>query len=117
MRKPPLVTLAVFAACSSAPPPTPAPPAAPAAPPAASATPAAGPGSAAPEAAATSAPTAAPGSSAAPAHEPAESGACPTDMKLVEGDYCTEVEQKCQKSWFDKSNKKVICEKFEPPSR
>jgi len=37
-------------------------------------------------------------------------------MKLVEGDYCTEVEQKCQKSWFDKSNKKVICEKFEPPT-
>jgi formylglycine-generating enzyme required for sulfatase activity len=38
-------------------------------------------------------------------------------MKLVEGDYCTEVDQKCLKSWFDKSNKKVVCEKFEPPAK
>jgi hypothetical protein len=35
-------------------------------------------------------------------------------MKLVEGDYCSEVEHKCLKSWFDKSNKKTICEEFEP---
>jgi hypothetical protein len=48
---------------------------------------------------------------AAPASGPA---ACPENMKLVEGDYCTEVEHKCKKSWFDKSNKKTICEEFEP---
>lgn len=43
--------------------------------------------------------------------------ACPSGMKLVEGEYCTEVEQKCKKSWFDKSNKKTICEEFEPASK
>lgn len=43
--------------------------------------------------------------------------ACPPEMKLVEGEYCTEVEQKCKKSWFDKSNKKTICEEFEPGSK
>jgi hypothetical protein len=37
-------------------------------------------------------------------------------MVLVDGDYCTEVEHKCLKSWFDKSNKKVVCELFEPTS-
>lgn len=43
--------------------------------------------------------------------------ACPPEMKLVDGEYCTEVEQKCKKSWFDKSNKKTICEEFEPGSK
>jgi hypothetical protein len=43
--------------------------------------------------------------------------ACPGDMILVDGEYCTEVEQKCLKSWFDKSNKKTVCEEFEPSSR
>lgn len=42
--------------------------------------------------------------------------ACPSGMQLVEGEYCTKVEQKCKKSWFDKSNKKTICEVFEPGS-
>jgi sulfatase modifying factor 1 len=45
---------------------------------------------------------------------PTGPAACPADMKLVDGDYCTEVEHKCKKSWFDKSNKKVVCEEFEP---
>jgi hypothetical protein len=45
---------------------------------------------------------------------PAGPLACPADMKLVEGDYCSEVDHKCNKSWFDKSNKKVVCEQFEP---
>lgn len=44
---------------------------------------------------------------------PAPPAACPPDMKLVDGEYCTEVEHKCKKSWFDKSNKKVVCEEFE----
>jgi hypothetical protein len=35
-------------------------------------------------------------------------------MILVDGEYCTEVEQKCLQQWFDGSNKKVICEVFEP---
>ncbi|MEZ4369735.1 MAG: hypothetical protein R3B07_02890 [Polyangiaceae bacterium] len=38
--------------------------------------------------------------------------ACADGMVLVEGDYCTDVEQKCLKSWFDKSNKKKVCEEF-----
>jgi formylglycine-generating enzyme len=42
---------------------------------------------------------------------------CPGDMKLVEGEYCSEVEHKCKKSWYDKSNKKTICEDFEPTAR
>ena len=43
--------------------------------------------------------------------------ACPPDMKLVEGEYCTEVEHDCKKSWYDESNKKTVCEEFEPTSR
>ncbi|MBI5532945.1 MAG: SUMF1/EgtB/PvdO family nonheme iron enzyme [Deltaproteobacteria bacterium] len=43
--------------------------------------------------------------------------ACPPDMIMVDGEYCTEVEQKCLKSWFDKSNKKTVCEVFEAPTR
>ena len=42
---------------------------------------------------------------------------CPAGMVLVDGDYCTEVENSCKRSWYDKSNKKVICEEFEPWSR
>jgi hypothetical protein len=38
-------------------------------------------------------------------------------MQLVEGDYCTDVEQECLRSWFDEANKKVVCEDFKPPSR
>lgn len=37
-------------------------------------------------------------------------------MKLIEGDYCTEVEHKCLQSWFAKENKKVVCERFEEGS-
>jgi formylglycine-generating enzyme len=42
---------------------------------------------------------------------------CPTGMKLVEGEYCTEVEQTCASEWYDESNKKRVCERFEAPSR
>jgi formylglycine-generating enzyme len=41
---------------------------------------------------------------------------CSDGMILVEGEYCTKVEQKCLKEWYDKSNKKRICEKFESKS-
>ncbi|MCB9587527.1 MAG: SUMF1/EgtB/PvdO family nonheme iron enzyme [Polyangiaceae bacterium] len=53
------------------------------------------------------------GSDASAAQGPS---ACADGMVLVEGDYCTDVEQKCLKSWFDKSNKKKVCEEFEPKS-
>ncbi|HEY3498226.1 MAG TPA: hypothetical protein VGK73_26190, partial [Polyangiaceae bacterium] len=43
--------------------------------------------------------------------------ACPNGMVLVEGEYCGEVEHQCKKSWYDKSNRKVVCEEFEPVSR
>jgi hypothetical protein len=46
----------------------------------------------------------------------APSGACPGDMQLVEGDYCSEVEHDCKRSWYDKSNKKTVCEEFAPVS-
>ena len=51
------------------------------------------------------------------ATEPDTTGACPPDMKLVQGEYCTEVEQTCLRSWYDKSNRKTICELFETPAR
>jgi formylglycine-generating enzyme len=38
-------------------------------------------------------------------------------MILVDGEYCSEVEHRCKRSWFDKSNKKVVCEEFEPYAR
>jgi hypothetical protein len=123
-------TLALFAACSSTPPPTgpnppptstpPAPTVAP--PPAADldagdggdALATAEDGSA--DAAATQATDVAVVEEAASAG-PKKPAACPPDMKLVDGDYCSEVEHKCLKSWYDKSNKKVICEEFAPTSK
>lgn len=45
------------------------------------------------------------------------SGACPQDMVLVDGEYCTDVEHECKRSWFDKNNKKTVCEEFAPISR
>src|SRR5438045_2909810 len=53
-----------------------------------------------------------------PKQEPAKdsAAACPAGMKLVDGDYCTDVDYECKKSWYDKSNKKTVCEEFEPKS-
>jgi len=67
------------------------------------------------------APTPAPGAAAA-ADQPDQAagrtdagpGACPAGMKLVDGEYCTKIKNKCLKSWYDKSNKKVVCERFDP---
>lgn len=42
--------------------------------------------------------------------------ACPAGMQLVDGEYCTDVDYECKKSWYDKSNKKTVCEEFEPKS-
>src|SRR6218665_3140024 len=110
-----LASLATLVGCAAAPPSAPAGPPAPSpseapvvapppAPPSASVAPSA------------SAPVAA--SSAVPAQKAPEGPThCPAGMKLVEGDYCTDVEHKCKKEWFDKSNKKVICEEFEPVAK
>lgn len=46
-----------------------------------------------------------------------DGAACPQGMLLVDGDYCDKVEHKCAESWYDKSNKKVVCEKFQPWSK
>lgn len=46
-----------------------------------------------------------------------EAGACPAGMLLVDGDYCSKVEHDCAKSWYDKSNKKTVCEEFAPVSK
>jgi formylglycine-generating enzyme len=38
-------------------------------------------------------------------------------MALVDGEYCTSVEQSCEKSWYAAQNQKLICERFSAPSR
>ncbi len=104
------LALGLGAACSAAPPEPTAPPPPPPPPPVVTAPPPIV--SAPPPAPIAEAPDA--GAPAAP--PPPAPLACPADMKLVDGDYCSEVEHKCLKSWYDKSNKKTICEQFEPGS-
>lgn len=104
--------LVAGAACATAPRPEPEPPPAPSAappppPPVSVEIPT--PPASASVAAATSA-------SAAPAPPPGPTS-CPAGMKLVEGEYCTDVDHKCLKEWYDKSNKKTICEEFEPTAK
>ncbi len=43
--------------------------------------------------------------------------ACPEGMLLVDGEYCSKVEHQCLSSWYDESNKKKVCERFEPTAR
>jgi hypothetical protein len=38
-------------------------------------------------------------------------------MQLVAGEYCSDVEHNCLEEWYDESNKKRVCEKFEPVSK
>jgi sulfatase modifying factor 1 len=48
---------------------------------------------------------------------PDSGGACPEGMLLVDGDYCTDLELTCKKSWYAKWNDKTICLEFEQPSK
>lgn len=69
----------------------------------------------APTASAAPAPSEPAPAASAKAPEPApEPTHCPAGMKLVEGDYCTEVEHTCKTEWYAESNKKRVCEEFEP---
>jgi sulfatase modifying factor 1 len=116
-----VVSIAMVAACSAAPRPQPVPASTAAAPDTAQSGPAEPQGPAG-EAPAPAGPVAGALDQSTGATQPAvekskEPSACPDGMVLVEGDYCTKVEQKCLKSWWDKSNKKKVCEQFEPPSR
>jgi sulfatase modifying factor 1 len=56
-------------------------------------------------------------SKAAASTKTTSASACPTGMALVDGDYCSEVEHECKRSWYDKSNRKTVCEEFEPRSK
>jgi hypothetical protein len=57
------------------------------------------------------------GSTPSHAEVASDDDSCPDGMVLVDGDYCSEVEHDCKRSWYDKSNRKVVCEEFEPHSR
>jgi formylglycine-generating enzyme len=109
-----LASLATLVACAAAP-PGPAESPVPPPPPSATAGVAAPVDSGEPPPPASASASAAPATSAsAVVKAPDGPTHCPAGMKLVEGEYCSEVEHKCKKEWFDKSNKKVICEEFEP---
>ncbi|WP_437294779.1 SUMF1/EgtB/PvdO family nonheme iron enzyme [Sorangium sp. So ce426] len=115
-----LPALTLAAACSGAPPEpaqtAPSPRAHDGGPPAAAPSPAEA-GAAAPAAPEAGAPAAQAGTAGGETAA-AEEQACPADMKLVEGEYCSEVEHSCLRSWYDKSNKKTVCEEFAPtPAR
>ena len=42
--------------------------------------------------------------------------ACPPEMVLIDGDYCTDLELKCLSSRYAKQNRKTICHEFASPS-
>ncbi len=54
---------------------------------------------------------------AEPDRGPASPAACPEDMVLIDGDYCTELELKCLSSHYAPQNKKTICHEFASPSK
>ncbi len=62
--------------------------------------------------------TASPPAPLASASTSAPSGpaACPEDMALVDGDYCTDLRVKCLKSTYAEANKKTICAEFAAPT-
>ena len=66
-----------------------------------------------PAASTSASPASAPSASASPVDA---SRACPEDMILVDGDYCTRLALTCKKSWYAKWNDKTICDEFDEPS-
>lgn len=108
-----VIPVAVAVACAATPPPEPSTPSA-AAPPA----PAREPGPPPTDAGVTAPVEAAPPPAPAPAVAEADAGprSCPQGMQLVSGEFCTDAVQKCQSEWYDESNKKRVCERFEAPS-
>ena len=46
---------------------------------------------------------------------PRSPSACPSGMQLVDGQYCSEVQERCEKSWYDRANQKLVCERFASP--
>jgi Sulfatase-modifying factor enzyme 1 len=107
-----LPVIVVFAACAAERPPAapPTPPAPPVAPPADAGAPPSDASAPPSDAGAVDA------AASATAPAPPKPNACPAGMVLIDGDYCTKVEQKCQQSWWGKSNKKKICERFQKPT-
>lgn len=70
-----------------------------------------------PAAAATALPEVGPVTSLAGAPEAGGPTSCPSDMVLVEGEYCTEAEHDCAVEWYAKQNNKRVCEQFKPGTR
>ncbi|MBI4957156.1 MAG: SUMF1/EgtB/PvdO family nonheme iron enzyme, partial [Myxococcales bacterium] len=66
---------------------------------------------------ASSAPAVGPAPSASAAPPPPAPAACPADMVLVSGDYCTAVTHRCLVEWYAPQNKKEICEEFAPEAK
>jgi len=58
-----------------------------------------------------------PASVEAPAPHGPEPSACPADMVLIDGEYCTDLDLKCKKSSYAPQNHKTICHEFESPSK
>ncbi|MBW2454095.1 MAG: SUMF1/EgtB/PvdO family nonheme iron enzyme [Deltaproteobacteria bacterium] len=113
----PIALAAWASACSASPPPPEPPPTAPPTGPSAEPPPLVDVGQPPVEPAASPTSSAsATATPAAPKPEPA-SKHCPGGMKLVEGDYCTQVEQTCAVEWWAPQNKKRVCEKFTAPTR
>ncbi|MFP6684139.1 MAG: SUMF1/EgtB/PvdO family nonheme iron enzyme, partial [Polyangiaceae bacterium] len=61
-------------------------------------------------------PSAAPATTA-PAQTTAEPAACPNDMVLVDGQYCTDLEVRCKTKWHAPQNKLWVCEEVERNTR
>ncbi len=45
------------------------------------------------------------------------SKACPQDMVLVDGDYCTKLDVRCKKKWYAPQNHLWVCEEVQKPTR
>lgn len=64
-----------------------------------------------------SAPIPMPAASQSASADPGSPSACPSGMKLVDGDYCSKVDQHCKRKWNSKYTHKTICMEFDSPSK